>query len=149
MRGKGVELARTPSNIAAGHLLPAGDAFAFIANEETGPQNRVHVISFTGAPAHDIGVQGAVSLHSLDWLSDGSGFFSVEGPVPFEGPQLLTRQVTSKRNHVLFITPDGQSRVVWSPTVVTPQWAIPSHDGKHLAVLATSTQRNAWMLTNF
>jgi hypothetical protein len=38
---------------------------------------------------------------------------------------------------------------VWSPAALTPEWAIPSRDGKHLAVLVTAKQQNAWMLTNF
>jgi hypothetical protein len=135
IRGKGAELARLPPGIVADNLLPDGDTYAFIPRDESGRQNRIRMISFRGQPTKDIIVRNATNLHSLDWLSSGSGFFSVGN--------------MSKQNEVLFITPEGKSRVVWSPAGLTPEWAIPSRDGKHLAILVTVRQQNAWMLTNF
>jgi serine/threonine protein kinase len=132
--GKGAELAKAPAN-DTDSLLPDGDAYAFVSPDERGRRNRIRVIPFTGKPPWDIIVRKASSLQSLDWLATGLGVFSVAA--------------TSSNNEVLFITPDGSSRVVWSPAGLTPVWAIPSPNGKHLAILVAAQQQNAWMLTNF
>jgi hypothetical protein len=124
--GRGAELGRAPAGIVADNLLPDGDAYAFILDDEAGRQNRIRVLSFTGDPPKDIIVRNATNPHSLDWLSSGSGFFSIG--------------ITSKQNDVLFITPDGTSRVVWSPAGLIPEWALPSRDGKHLAVMVNTSR---------
>lgn len=132
--GKGAELARAPSNTGAINLLPDGEAFAYVPMD-TGSRNHVRIVSFKGGPHKDIVVQRATSLASLDWLSSGEGFFSTD--------------VTPEHSRVLFISPDGTSRVLWSPTQMTAEWVIPSPDGRHLAMLVSTRQSNAWMVTNF
>jgi eukaryotic-like serine/threonine-protein kinase len=132
--GSGTELARVSSNIACFNLLPDGEAFAYVPSD-TGPRNRVHVVSFKGEPPKDIIVPRATNLSSLSWLPSGAGFF--------------TTDVTPSRSDVLFISPDGTPRSLWSPTQLSVYWAIPSPNGKHLAMLVMARQSNAWMLTDF
>jgi hypothetical protein len=77
--GRGIELARFPA--AAGsttHVLPNGDAFAYVVPQDMGPLNVVRVISFTGKPAQDIVVQQATKLLALDWLPSDSGFLTTD-----------------------------------------------------------------------
>jgi len=70
-------------------------------------------------------------LMNLACLPSGAGFFSVDG------------------RNLLFITPDGASRVLWSPVGLQPMWAEPAPDGRHLAINVGSGQTNVWMLTDF
>ena len=82
-------------------------------------------------PPRDITVRNAGELMNLPCLPSGAGFFSVDG------------------RNLLFITPDGASRVLWPPVGLQPMWAVPAPDGRHLAINVGSGQTNAWMLTDF
>jgi hypothetical protein len=135
VRGKGAELARVPASTRAVALLPDGEGAAFVAAGENGRQNRIRILSFTGKPSRDIIVPQANWLGSLDGLSDGSGFFSLDN--------------TTNRHNLLFIRPDGTSEVLWSPSGLGGGWAIPAPDGRHLAIDAEITQSNIWMITDF
>jgi hypothetical protein len=130
LRGKGPELARIHWT-SGGYLLPDGDAFAMIVTENATPRNRVRIVSFKGEPSRDIIVHGAKELSSLTWLPSGRGFFTVDG------------------DKLLFVTADGVSQVLWSPVGLEPWSAIPSPNGKHLAIHTGSGQVNAWMLSDF
>jgi len=137
IRGKGAQLARIHAT-TGGYLLPDGNAFAIIVTDDVppgtvdvSPRNRIRILSFKGAPPRDITVRNARELASLTCLPSGAGFFSVD------------------RRNLLFITPDGTSRVLWSPVGIEPLWAVPAPDGRHLAISVGSGQTNAWMLTNF
>ena len=132
--GKGTELARASSNITCFNLLPDGEAFAYVRSD-TSPRNRVHVVSFKGEPRKDIIVPRATNLSSLSWLPSGAGFF--------------TADVTPSRSDLLFVSPDGTVRSLWSPTQLSVYWAIPSPNGEHLAIFVMARQSNAWMLTDF
>ena len=133
--GKGGELTRVPGNTSAATISADGAGLAFVAPGENGRQNRIRVVSFTGKPARDISVPQANWLASLDGLSDGSGFFSLDN--------------TTNRRNLLFIRPDGTSQVLWSPPGLGGGWAIPAPDGKHVAINAEITQSNIWLMTDF
>jgi Tol biopolymer transport system component len=135
VHGKGAELARIPASTTAAALLPDGEGLAFVATGENGRQNRIRMLSFTGKPVRDVLASDANWLASLDGLSDGSGFFSLDTP--------------TNRHNFLFIRPDGTSQVLWSPPGLAGGWAIPSPDGKHVAINAELTQSNIWMITDF
>jgi hypothetical protein len=98
---------------------------------DVSPRNRIRILSFKGAPPRDITVRNAGELMNLACLPNGAGFFSVDG------------------RNLLFITPDGASRVLWSPVGLQPMWAVPAPAGRHLAINVGSAQTNAWMLTDF
>jgi len=116
-------------------LLPDGQAFAYIVPTVGGPQNRIRVFSLKGLPPKDIIVHRATRLESLDGLLSEIGFLSTD--------------VRPKHRDLLLIRPDGTSQVLWSPKELMPTFAIPSPDGKHVAISAESRQSNAWMLTDF
>jgi eukaryotic-like serine/threonine-protein kinase len=132
LRGKGAELARAPSGTSAINLLPDGQAVSY-GVADTVPRNRVRIVSFKGEPVRDIVVQGATDLTSIDWLSSGEGF--------------LSSDVTPTETRLLFISADGTSRMVWSPRQMTAEWAVPSPDGKHVAVFVSARQSDVWMVT--
>jgi len=77
IRGRGIELARIHST-GTENVLPDGEAFAYVEQQDKGPLNVVRVISFTGKPPQDIVVQQATSLMNLDWLPSDSGFLTTD-----------------------------------------------------------------------
>jgi len=79
-------------------------------------------------------VENASALVNLDWGGTGAGFFS--------------SNQTAGRSELLFIRPDGTSRVLWSQQGDSVT-AIPSPDGTHLAIAGWTRQSNVWMLTDF
>jgi eukaryotic-like serine/threonine-protein kinase len=135
VRGKGAELARVPASTTAAAISPDGDGLAFIVPGEDGRRNRIRLISFAGKPARDVIVPRANWLASLDGLSNGLGFFSLDN--------------TADRRNLLFIRPDGTSEVLWSSPGLVGGWAIPAPDGKHVAINAEMAQSNIWMMTDF
>ena len=73
-----------------------------------------------------------VQLNSMDWAPDGEGFYA--GAV-----------VGHNRSELLYIDRQGHSHFVWSANV--PQmWAIPSPDGKHIAIMGGAVESNAYLL---
>jgi hypothetical protein len=106
-----------------------------VVNTDAGSRNRIRVVSFKGQPSKDLIVQNVTNLDGCTPLSSGSGFFSMDH--------------TANRTNLVFVKPDGTSRVLWSPTQLIPWWTVPSPDGKHLAITVAAQYRNAWMLTDF
>jgi len=136
-RGKGAELGRFPANVAAVTLSPDGESVAFVVPGDDGRRNHIRFMSFDGKAAPDLVIQQASWLSSLDGLASGSGFLSVDvAPAGAE-------------RRLLFIRPDGTSRVLWSERGLRLIWAIPSPDGKHIALNAQPVQRDVWMMTDF
>jgi hypothetical protein len=140
VQGKGTEMGRVRVGIGGpfgglGCILPDGNALAYVVRTDVGPRNRIRVVSFKGQPSKDFIVQNVTNLEGLAAHSSGSGFFSTDH--------------TANGVNLVFVTRDGTSRVLWSPTQVVPLWAVPSPDGKHVAINVASRYKNAWMLTNF
>jgi hypothetical protein len=130
IRGKQQELAQFPRT-GGGNLTPDGENFAYIVPEETGIQNRIRILSFHGEPLHDIVVKNVVRLGNLDsWPTGG----------------FLSQEVASPRQTLLFITAEGNANVLWRPEQLDVWVAIPSPDGKHLAITAATRQSNVWLI---
>jgi hypothetical protein len=69
---------------------------------------------------------------ALDWAADSKSLWAT---TPGD-----------KENSLLRIDLQGNARLVWRPKNVTVNWAIPSRDGKHLALHVHSSSANVWML---
>ena len=130
IRGKQQELTQFPSSARGANLTPDGEHFAYIVPEESGIQNRIRIVSFHGEPSHDIVVKNAVRLSTLDSFPTG-GF--------------LSQEIASSHQTLLFITAEGNANVLWRPEQLDVGPAIPSPDGKHLAINASTRQSNVWL----
>lgn len=75
----------------------------------------------------------ATDLGNIDWLPDGSGW--------------LSKNARSDRSELIYATKDGRSRVLWTFDRTFVYAAIPSRDGKHLAIQTVSDTANVWLLT--
>jgi len=130
IRGKQQELTRLPSSPPGEGLTSDGEHYAYIVPGDSGIQNRIRIVSFHGEPSRDIVVKNAVRLVVLDSFPTG-GFLSPD--------------IASPRHTLLFITADGNASVLWRPEQVDVGAAIPSPDGKHLAIHAVTHQSNVWL----
>jgi hypothetical protein len=111
--------------------LPSGEGIAFVVPDAE-PRNRIRIVPFDGSTPTDITVQDASALANLDWLPDGSGLF--------------TTNLTATHTDLLLVRPNGRSTVLWSGDARGGVWAVPSLEGKRLALCMQTRQSDAFLL---
>jgi eukaryotic-like serine/threonine-protein kinase len=109
--------------------------------------DRIHILSLSGQPPREISVKGRNSIQSVDWAADGKRLF-VSSPIP-EGADLL--QVDLRGNAHLIWHQRGNTAPSTQTGFGGPSvpWAVPSPDGRHLAIYGWSLSANIWMIENF
>jgi Tol biopolymer transport system component/DNA-binding winged helix-turn-helix (wHTH) protein len=93
--------------------------------------------------AKDITVKGWNNLQSINWAADGTGLF--------------VSSTTNTGASVLRVDLAGNAHVLWEqkgnigPGVApcSAPWALPSPDGRHLAIYEWNISSNMWLLENF
>jgi DNA-binding winged helix-turn-helix (wHTH) protein/Tol biopolymer transport system component len=134
MLGRGHELARfkidDPNKFYGWALSPDGTRIAVLKQSTA----EIHVLSLETHTEQKITVQGWNSLMALDWTSDGTGLFTSSLQ-----PSCVLLQVDLH----------GNARVLWEPKGAQMTWAIPSPDGRHLAMPAFALSSNVWMMEDF
>ena len=136
LNGRGRELTRfdtDPDGYYVWALSPNGTRIA-VLNKPAGP---IHILSLGGKATQEVNVKGWPSLDSVTWAADGASFF-VSSPVQ-QGSVLLHVDIR------------GNSQVLWKKEGIpgTLQYAIPSPDGRHLAISNWTFDGNIWMMENF
>jgi hypothetical protein len=131
---KGRELFKIPASNAI-DMSPDGTRMAFIAGSGV-PMRRIRIVRLDGSLDHEISVPMARHLFTLNWAADGRSLYA--GDSEPQGAVLLEIDVAS-----------GASKLLWAAE--GPQWprAIPSRDGKWLAIVGGSQDSNVWMLEKF
>jgi hypothetical protein len=101
--------------------------------------HRIRILSLRGDPPRDIPViDWPLDGGAFYWSADGSGWYVSSTPARYSaGTDLLHIDLT------------GHVRVMWHQNVRDPMSAIPSPDGRHIALTVTSTVSNVWMLKDF
>jgi eukaryotic-like serine/threonine-protein kinase len=115
-------------------LSPDGTSIA--ALKFSASDSRIRVISLKGQPTREITVKGWNSFTSLDWAADGKGFFISSNP-------------TGRLSTLLYVDLLGNAYPLWQVKNFQATWAIPSHNGKYVAIPAPTIGSNAWMVDNF
>jgi Tol biopolymer transport system component len=136
MKGKlrqAAKLDETPSGWNWG-LSPDGTLIAAVQIGAT--QHQVRLVSLAGQPAREITVKNWNNFMSLDWAADGKGFFISSNP-------------TGRLDTVLYVDLAGNATPLWQVKNSQAAWAIPSHNGKYVAIPAPTTECNVWMVENF
>lgn len=128
IKGRGPRILQT-SDWIDGDIAPDGQRIAWIVAGK--PQNRIRFSSVRGGAEAEITVSDANKLDSLDWIPDGSGFFSADHPSAME-----TRLFHIERN--------GVSEVVWAVPDDVDLWGIPSPDGAYRATFRKTVVGNDW-----
>jgi eukaryotic-like serine/threonine-protein kinase len=149
-KGRGSELARcdTDASRAIGYswdVSPDGTRIAVINYSEA----QIHVLDLNERRLEDIRVHGWDNLHSVNWTADGKG--------------MLVQSATQGGSALLQVDLSGNAHVLWEQKgsftwtlpynevfndVSTPG-AIPSPDGRRLAIFDWKLNANMWMMENF
>ena len=109
----------------------------------------IHTLSLTRQGPQEIVVKGWTSLLSLNWAADGKGIF--------------TSSQTKKGSVLLHSDLKGNARILWEQKgsiapwnrpfgehgELSAPWAVPSPDGRHLAIYDWKLSANMWMMENF
>lgn len=113
-------------------LSPDGSTLAIAKAVAGDPSPRIRLVSLKDGSDRWLNVDGPVEISSIDFAADNKGIWAVSGG--------------EKENALLYVDLLGHARTVWSPKNTFVGWAIPSRDGKHLALDVRSISANAWML---
>ncbi|HEV2400320.1 MAG TPA: winged helix-turn-helix domain-containing protein [Candidatus Sulfotelmatobacter sp.] len=115
-------------------LSPDGKS---IAASTFGPtNNRIRLLSLAGQPTREVTVKNWSGFTSLDWAADSKGFFINSNPAGL-------------RQSLLYVDLAGNAHQIWQVNHVWPSWAIPSRNGKYLAILGPTMDSNVWMAESF
>src|SRR5215470_3935177 len=98
--------------------------------------NRIRLLSLTGQGTRELTIKNWSGFNSLDWAADSEGFFISSNP-------------TGLRQSLLYVDLAGNAYQLWQVNFVWPTWAVPSRNGKYLAILAPTIESNVWMVENF
>jgi len=116
-------------------LSPDGKTFAAV-QYSTG-QNVVQLVPTSGRPRREITVKEWNGISSIDWSADSRGFFITSNP-------------TGHLPTLLYLDLSGNAHPLWSmKRLFWESWAIPSRDGKHVAISAPTVESNVWRVDNF
>jgi eukaryotic-like serine/threonine-protein kinase len=134
LKGRAGEITRldiTPDPYSTWDLSPDGTRFAVFE----GVPGRIHILSRIGQAAREIKVRGIERTKFLDWTADGKA--------------LLVSRPTRRGFELLYLDLKGNSHVLWEQRGSLGTSAIPSPDGRHLAIQGWSMNSNLWMMGNF
>jgi serine/threonine protein kinase len=111
----------------------------------------IHVLPLSGSAKQDVVVKGWNSLQSLNWTADGKGFFV--SAADQRGAVLLNVDLHGN-THLLWqkkgsVAPWNYPAALGWLGGPSATWAVPSPDGKHLAIYDWSLSANMWTMENF
>jgi Tol biopolymer transport system component/DNA-binding winged helix-turn-helix (wHTH) protein len=113
-------------------LSPDGTTLAIAKGKHGDEQPRIRLVSLADGSEKWLDPKGTPALASLDWAADSKSLWATTS--------------VEKENSLVRIDLEGNARVVWTPKKGSVGWAIPSRDGKYLALHVHSSTANVWML---
>jgi Tol biopolymer transport system component/DNA-binding winged helix-turn-helix (wHTH) protein len=113
-------------------LSPDGSTLAIAKGKWGNEEPRIRLVSLPGGGERWIAVHGWPGIAGLDWAADSKGLWAATSG--------------DNENALLHIDFAGNVRAVWHPKDVRVGWAIPSRDGRYLALHVRSSSANVWML---
>jgi serine/threonine protein kinase len=136
LQGLGAELTRfaVDPNADSWWLDLSPDATRIAATPSSaGP---LYIYSLRGQPTQRIEIKNWSNLLNFSWTADGKGLFVVAG--------------TKGGRVVLHVDLQGNAAPLWEDAGGSGETvAVPSPDGRHLAIQGWTTSGNLWMLENF
>jgi serine/threonine protein kinase len=124
------DLSPNGEQIAVLKCIPRSDGAIF------GTEGPIYVLPLNGQPPREVHAEGRDHFQPyVDWAADGKSL-------------LLTGQ-TSGIAEVLRVDLKGNVTVLWSEKGVYAFRAVPSPDGRHLAIIRRTENNNVWLLENF
>ncbi|MBS1842487.1 MAG: PD40 domain-containing protein [Acidobacteria bacterium] len=117
-------------------LSPDGTMLALAKKLRAQEEAEIQIMSLRGGSTRKIALKEWRSVRSIDWAADGKSIWTCASPR--EGEEMI-------------VNVDLQGRVKQAVKEPSPYigWAIPSQDGKRLAIWEASGASNVWMLEDF
>jgi Tol biopolymer transport system component len=112
-------------------LSPDGTTLGIAKGKWGDEEPRIHLVPGNGGPDRWLTISGWPGLALLDWSADGKALWATS--------------VGEEENALLRIDLQGHAVPVWRPRKMSVDWAIPSRDGRSLALLVSSGSANVWM----
>lgn len=134
LSGRGHELMRVDIDRGSDNtwaLSPDGNRIALL-KRATAPA-QIRILSLTTRTEVRFTVKDRSNLFSLDWTADGKGLFTS----------------TIQPGILLHLDLEGHADVLWEPKGTYMPWAVPSPDGRYVAMPFWGQESNAWMLEDF
>ena len=97
--------------------------------------DQIRLVSLRGGPTRTISTKGYSDLLELYWGIDSQSMF--------------VSTLEPGGAALLHVDLGGEAQPVWRQHQPTVTWGIPSPDGRHLAVLGSRSEANAWLIDNF
>jgi serine/threonine protein kinase/Tol biopolymer transport system component len=138
--GQGKELVRIPLETGSSadigfdyswQLSPDGSQIGILKRHG----HQIWLVSLGGRQTRTITVKGYSDLQELNWAIDSQSMF-VSSTEP--GASAL-----------LHVGLNGDAQPVWQQFQPKLGWGFPSPDGRHLAIMGTSSEANVWIIGNF
>lgn len=138
VKGKGLKLsgAEVTADSFNWCFSPDGKYLAWPSSRTILKQFGIRVFSVAGEWKRDIAVPGWTEIYGLDWAADSLSLWACA-------------RDTKEKWALLNIGLDGKVRTMLSYPNLNLEWAIPSPDGRHLAIVEDSNTSDVWLLENF
>ena len=101
-----------------------------------GVQPEIRLLTLKDGKERKIKLTDWSGISALDWSADGKNLW-------------VSASTTTGTNGLLNVDLQGRVRPVWEQTKMNVGWAIPSPDGRYLALWQASGNANVWMVENF
>lgn len=139
-KGKGAQVYQIKDELPGLYdwsLSPDGRMLAVAKGKwgETEESPRIRLVTLKDGAERWLDLKGIPGLSTLDWAADGKSLWAATSG--------------DEGNALLNIDLRGGVREVWRPKKMNAGWAIPSRDGRHVALRVGSASANVGMLENF
>ena len=141
LHGQGKEVAHIDDDLPYSFnwtLSPDGSTLAIAkANKlDIRTQPVIRLLTLKNGNERSIALKDWSSINALDWTADGKSLW-------------VSASTNTGINAMLNVDLQGRARPVWEQTKMYVGWAIPSPDGRYIALLQASGNSNVWMVENF
>jgi eukaryotic-like serine/threonine-protein kinase len=133
-KGRGRTLAEFTTESTADYewdLSPDGNRLAILKDRE----GQIQILWLNDRPQQQITVKGWDVLTTLAWTADGKGLF--------------TSSYMERGSVLLSVDLQGNARLLWETKGGVGTYAVPSPDGRHVAMQGFTKDANLWMMENF
>jgi Tol biopolymer transport system component/DNA-binding winged helix-turn-helix (wHTH) protein len=114
-------------------LSPDGRTLAMAKKMRASTEAEIRLVPTRGSPQRVLKVKDWAHIATLDWAADGKSFWS-------------SAVLHGETRALINIDLQGRAKPVLQENKPYVGWAIPSQDGKHLAIWESTGGSNAWML---
>lgn len=139
VRGKGKEVAHIDDDIPYLYnwsLSQDGSMLAMAKKADIAVQPEIRLHSLSDGKERTIKLSVWSGISALDWAADGKTLW-------------VSASTTTGTNGLLNVDLQGRVRPMWEQTKMAVGWAIPSPDGRYLALWQADGNANVWMIENF